>query len=94
LQRRLPWRAQARSTRTALSRRPPRAPRRRPRSAWAAAATRRRPCTDTAKDAANIDDKGPIEERRDDKDKDKEKNKDKDKEKNKDKDKDNDKKEG
>ena len=38
--------------------------------------------SDTAKDVANIDDKGPIEERRDDKDKDKNK----DKERNKDKD--------
>ena len=39
--------------------------------------------TDTAKDVANIDDKGPIEERRDDKDKDKAKNKDKEKDKDK-----------
>jgi len=47
--------------------------------------------TDSAKDVANIDDKKPLEERRDDKgkdkDKDKDKNKDKDKDKNKDKDK-------
>ena len=33
--------------------------------------------TDSAKNVANIDDKGPIEERRDDKDKDKDKNKNK-----------------
>ncbi len=33
--------------------------------------------TDSAKDVANLDDKGPIEERRDDKDKDKKKDKDK-----------------
>ena len=39
--------------------------------------------TDTAKDVANIDDKGPIEERRDDNDKDKEKNKNKEKDKDK-----------
>ena len=32
--------------------------------------------SDTAKDAVNVDDKGPIEERRDDKDKDKDKGKD------------------
>jgi hypothetical protein len=37
--------------------------------------------TDSAKDVANLDDKGPIEERRDDNDKDKDKNKDKDKDK-------------
>ena len=32
--------------------------------------------SDTAKDAVNVDDKGPIEERHDDKDKDKDKGKD------------------
>ena len=37
--------------------------------------------SDTAKDVANIDDKGPIEERRSDNDKDKNKSKDKDKDK-------------
>jgi hypothetical protein len=37
--------------------------------------------TDSAKDVANIDDKGPLEERRDDKDKDKDRKKDKDKDK-------------
>ena len=37
--------------------------------------------TDSAKDLVNVDDKGPVEERRDDKDKDKDKNKDKDKDK-------------
>jgi hypothetical protein len=37
--------------------------------------------SDTAKDAVNVDDKGPIEERRDDKDKDKDKDKGKDKDK-------------
>ena len=37
--------------------------------------------SDTAKDAVNVDDKGPIEERRDDKDKDKDKDKSKDKDK-------------
>ena len=39
--------------------------------------------SDSAKDVANIDDKGPIEERRDDKDKEKDKDKDKAKEKSK-----------
>ena len=42
--------------------------------------------SDSAKDVANIDDKGPIEERRDDKDKDKDKDKYKDKDKDKKKD--------
>ena len=32
--------------------------------------------TDSAKDLVNVDDKGPVEERRDDKDKDKDKDKD------------------
>jgi hypothetical protein len=41
--------------------------------------------TDSAKDAVNIDDKGPLEERRDDNDKDKDKDKGKDKDKDKDK---------
>jgi hypothetical protein len=43
--------------------------------------------TDSAKDVVNIDDKGPLEERRDDKDKNKDKDKDKVKDKDKDKDK-------
>ena len=43
--------------------------------------------TDSAKDVANIDDKGPIEERRDDREKDNDKDKKRDKDKDKDKDK-------
>jgi hypothetical protein len=39
--------------------------------------------TDSAKDVANIDDKGPLEERRDDKEKEKDKDKEKKKEKDK-----------